>query len=268
MRKKSRSKAWARAGLIVILSWFLLPVLALSQEPPPVPVGKTVAGEAVSQDLEPQSDSLWSLLLKGRAMMIPIGLCSIIAVTVIIERFVSLRRVKVMPPEFVTGLKKALQEGENKSRIGVEYCDAHPCPLGVMVREGFAKMPKGEQAVEKSMEDSGARLLNKMKRSLRPLVGIATIAPLLGLLGTVYGMITAFQAASVAGVGKGDRLAVGIYEALVTTAAGLTLAIPVLVVHIVLNGRVDSLVDDLDDRAGELIETALPAAPAAVAQEA
>jgi biopolymer transport protein ExbB len=86
-----------------------------------------------------------------------------------------------------------------------------------------------------------------MKRSLRGLSIIVTVAPLLGLLGTVYGMISAFETASSAGVGKADVLAKGIYEALVTTAAGLTIAIPVLLVFQFLNNRVDTIIDKLDE---------------------
>ena len=89
---------------------------------------------------------------------------------------------------------------------------------------------------------------------------VATIAPLLGLLGTVYGMIGAFQAASNAGAGKADTLAKGIYEALVTTAAGLTLAIPVLIFYQILSGKVDSLVDEVDDRALGLLPHLVPRA--------
>ena len=96
-----------------------------------------------------------------------------------------------------------------------------------------------------------------MKRSLKPLSMIATISPLLGLLGTVYGMISAFQAASGAGVGKSDVLAKGIYEALVTTAAGLTLAIPVLIVYLILSNRIDNMVDDLDENAEAFMDFAL-----------
>jgi biopolymer transport protein ExbB len=95
-----------------------------------------------------------------------------------------------------------------------------------------------------------------MKRSLRPLSAIAQLAPLLGLLGTVYGMITAFQAASSEGVGRGDRLASGIYEALLTTAAGLTVAIPAILVHQILSGRVDRLVDAMDEAGDSLVEEA------------
>ena len=86
-----------------------------------------------------------------------------------------------------------------------------------------------------------------MKRSLRGLSVIATVSPLLGLLGTVYGMISAFQTATSVGMGKADVLAKGIYEALVTTAAGLTIAIPVLLIFQYLNSRVDALVDEIDE---------------------
>jgi biopolymer transport protein ExbB len=119
------------------------------------------------------------------------------------------------------------------------------------------KIPQGQERLQQALEEAGAREVDKMKRSLKPLSMIATIAPLLGLLGTVYGMIGAFHAASNAGVGKSDMLAQGIYEALVTTAAGLTLAIPVLIIYQVLNNRVDSMVDNLDESADEFMGYAL-----------
>ena len=110
------------------------------------------------------------------------------------------------------------------------YCDKVGGPVSRIFKAGIPKIGKGEQAIEKAIEDAGAREIGKMKRKLRPLAAVATISPLLGLLGTVYGMIEAFQAASNAGHGKSDMLAEGIYVALVTTAAGLSLAIPVLIV--------------------------------------
>ena len=92
-----------------------------------------------------------------------------------------------------------------------------------------------------------------MKRSLRGLSIIASVSPLLGLLGTVYGMISAFQTASAVGMGKSDVLAKGIYEALVTTATGLTIAIPVLLLYQFLSGKVDTIVDDLDEMGMEFM---------------
>jgi biopolymer transport protein ExbB len=89
--------------------------------------------------------------------------------------------------------------------------------------------------------------MSKLKRSLRGLAVIASVSPLLGLLGTVYGMINAFQAASTVGMGQADTLATGIYEALVTTAAGLTIAVPVLLIYQVFLSKVDAYVDTIDD---------------------
>ncbi|HYE98547.1 MAG TPA: MotA/TolQ/ExbB proton channel family protein, partial [Planctomycetota bacterium] len=111
---------------------------------------------------------------------------------------------------------------------------------------GVHQIPHGPAAVEKTVQDAAEREAGQMRRSLRPLSAVAQLAPLLGLLGTVYGMITAFQAASAAGVGKGEQLAAGIYEALVTTAAGLTVAIPALLAHQILSGKIDRLLDLLE----------------------
>ena len=140
---------------------------------------------------------------------------------------------------------------------GAAYCKNNPCVLGNLLSACFSRIGRGERALEHALEDAGAREVDRMKRSLKPLSMIATVAPLLGLLGTVYGMISAFQAASGAGIGKADVLAKGIYEALVTTAAGLTLAIPVLIVFMILNNRVDSMVDDLDASAESFMVMAL-----------
>jgi len=98
-----------------------------------------------------------------------------------------------------------------------------------------------------------------MKRSLRGLAVIASVSPLLGLLGTVYGMISAFQTATHVGMGKADVLGKGIYEALVTTATGLTIAIPVLLVYQYLNSRVDALVDQIDEMGIEFMASCVGA---------
>ena len=196
---------------------------------------------------------IFSLLFKGGWIMIPIALASVLALTITIERFISLRKIKIIPPGFLAGLKSLFAPGSVDAAKGADYCRQNPCVLGKLVEAGLSKLGQGEILVQSTLEDVGARAVDRMKRSLKPLSMIATISPLLGLLGTVYGMIGAFQAASAAGVGKSDVLAQGIYEALVTTAAGLTLAIPVLIVYQVLNNRVDAMVDDLDTTAEDFI---------------
>ena len=115
-------------------------------------------------------------------------------------------------------------------------------------------MKLGREAVEKAIDDVGSREADKMKRSLRPIKNIAMVAPLLGLLGTVYGMIEAFQVTSESGgTASTALLAKGIYEALVTTAAGLTIAIPVLLLYNFLSGRVDRLIDEIDEAGSEFV---------------
>lgn len=203
------------------------------------------------------SVDLFSLLWKGGWVMIPIALASVLALTITIERFFSLRRKKIVPPDFMDGLEPIFREEKCDPGKGADYCSSNACILGNLIKSSIPKIPRGEQLLQQALEDAGAREVDRMKRSLKPLSMIATVAPLLGLLGTVYGMIRAFQAATNAGVGKTDVLAQGIYEALVTTAAGLTLAIPVLIIYLVLNNKVDAIVDHLDENAEKFISLAL-----------
>lgn len=223
--------------------------------PPATAAAQEQAAAELGDDLD-----LFSLLIKGGWVMIPILFASVLALTLTIERFISLRKSKVIPPQFMQEVKnlferegKAAETGGPAAEAGVDYCRKNPCVLGSLIQAGLPKIGKGEQTVQDVLEDAGAREVDRMKRSLKPLSMIATIAPLLGLLGTVYGMISAFRAATGAGVGKSDVLAQGIYEALVTTAAGLTLAIPVLIVYMILNNRVDAITDELDSSAEQFM---------------
>ena len=198
--------------------------------------------------------SILDLIIAGGYVMIPLAICSILALAVAVERFISLTKDKLIPEEFSEALRKVFAGGKKDYVAAMEYCEDTPCPISNIYKAGITRAPQGDEAMEKAIEDAGAREVNKMKRSLKPLSVIARIAPLLGLLGTVYGMISAFQSASAMGVGKADSLAKGIYEALVTTAGGLTLAIPVLLVYEILCHRVDSIVDHMDDQAIDFLE--------------
>ena len=202
------------------------------------------------------SESLFDLLLKGGWIMVPLALCSILALAFVIERFVGLRRSRIIPPGFIEGLKEVFGPSASVD-AGVQYCQTRPSTVSAIFRAGISRVPQGHLAMEKAIEDAGEREVYKLKRSLKPLSLIATVAPLLGLLGTVYGLITAFQSAWTMGVGRGDALAKGIYEALVTTATGLTLAIHVLVIYQILSSKVDGFVDDIDEHAIELLDHAL-----------
>lgn len=192
-------------------------------------------------------ESMLSLILKGGPVMVPLFAASFLALAITIERAFALRKKKFIPPEFLPSLKSAIDRGPGGLDEAVRYCESHRTPVAHIIRSGLISLDRGLDAAEKAIEDAGAREMYKLKRSLRSLQVIASVSPLLGLLGTVYGMIGAFKTASDMGAGKADSLANGIYEALVTTATGLTIAVPVLLIYQFYNSKVDALVDDIDD---------------------
>jgi len=185
--------------------------------------------------------------------MIPLGLASIIALAIAIERFISLRRDRILPDGFLNGLGQAW-DSDSSGQTAEQYCEQTSGAAGHVFKAGIQWRDSGYQAVAKAIEDAGIREADKMKRSLRGLSIIAAVCPLLGLLGTVYGMIDAFQrTSSSGGAAKTADLATGIYEALVTTAAGLTIAIPAMLLYQFLQSKVDGLIDHIDEVGTEFI---------------
>jgi biopolymer transport protein ExbB len=202
-----------------------------------------------------EQDTMFSLIKKGGAVMIPLGIASVIALAIGLERFISLRRERILPDDFLEGLGQAWKD-DPSGRKAEQYCDESEGAAGHVFKAGIQWQDAGYQAVGKAIEDAGAREADKMKHSLRGLSVIASVSPLLGLLGTVYGMIDAFQrTSSSGGAAKTADLATGIYEALVTTAAGLTIAIPVMLLYQFLSARVDGLIDHIDEVGTEFIAT-------------
>jgi len=208
-----------------------------------------------AEDVEQNGESLLSLTRRGGPVMIPLGVFSIFAVTIGLERLLSLRQQRVVPPDFVSGLKNALPRNDPDIDKGMQYCEQSDTTAGGVFRAALQKLGQDAAEIEKTIAEAAGREIGKMRRSLRGLSVIARVSPLLGLLGTVFGMIKAFQKASAAtGLGRADLLAKGIYEALVTTAAGLSIAIPTLLVFHYLTGRVDKLADELEDVGSEFVE--------------
>ena len=200
-----------------------------------------------------EQETVLTLIKKGGPIMIPLGIASILALAIGIERFISQSRERVMPPNFLDDLTNAWK-GDPSGKEAMEYCDKTEGGVGHIFKAGILRLKMGHEAVAKAIEDVGSREADRMKRSLRPLRNIAMVAPLLGLLGTVYGMIDAFQKTSqLGGTASTAMLATGIYEALVTTAAGLTIAIPVLLLYHYLLGRVDRLIDDIDEACSDFV---------------
>jgi biopolymer transport protein ExbB len=202
-----------------------------------------------------QIQSMWDFLVKGGPVMIPIVLCSLVALTVVVERLVSLRKSLIIPANFLTGLQSALGSAGG-ARQALESCKARPSPVARVFAAGLKRLNEPMELMEKHIQDAGEREAMKMRKYLRVLAVIASLAPLLGLLGTIAGMIKAFQtvAASAEALGKTEMLATGIYEAMITTAAGLVVAIPAMVCYHWLTSRIDRLVMDIDQMTVDFVE--------------
>jgi biopolymer transport protein ExbB len=200
-----------------------------------------------------EKDTMFTLIKKGGPVMWPLGLGSILALALGIERFISLSRNRILPDGFLAGLATAW-DSDPTGKKAEEYCDESKGAAGHVFKAGIQWRNEGYQAVSKAIEDAGAREADKITRSLRPLSLIASVSPLLGLLGTIYGMIDSFQAtAESGGAAKTSDLATGIYEALVSTAAGLTIAIPVMLLFQWLSSRADRAIDHIDEVGTEFV---------------
>ncbi len=197
--------------------------------------------------------TVWDLTLKGGPVMVPIAICSLVALALVVERLLSLHRAKVMPPAFVAGVRPAVSRGQ---AAALEFCRSHPSPIARVLEAGIRRWDRPLEQVEKHITEAGLREATLLRKNFRGLVVITAVAPLLGLLGTIFGMITAFRTVAASGdaLGRTELLAGGIYEAMVTTAAGLIVAIPTLLTYHALAAKVDRLVFDMDAACIDLIE--------------
>ena len=178
-------------------------------------------------------------------MMWPILLCSIIAVAIAVERFIMLKREKVIHPGFLREVRGKWQNSEFDKAI--EICVRHKIPMSRIVRAGLLRWKMGILEIERAVEGAGNHESTLLSANLRGLGVIANIAPMLGLLGTVAGMIKAFDVISISGTGNSAMVASGISEALITTASGLIVGIPTLAIYHYFRGKVDKLVFEMEE---------------------
>ena len=198
-------------------------------------------------------NTMWGLIKKGGPVMIPLGIASILALALGLERFISLGKDRILPEAFVTEFGDAWGS-DASGKTAEEVCEKYPNAVSHIFKAGVQWRKQGHEAVGKAMEDAAGREAEKIKRSVLPLSVIAGVCPLLGLLGTVYGMIDAFQkTADAGGAAKTSELADGIYQALISTAAGLTIAIPVLLLFQWLSSRADRAIDHIDESGTEFV---------------
>ena len=190
--------------------------------------------------------SLFDMVMNGGPIMIPIGLCSVISLAYIVERSIRLRRGRLYSKRVARDLVDGVRE--RGIARGQEVCEAHPMSMTTVIGAGLARRDATIPEMEKATEDAGAREVKRLSAGLRPLVVVGMIAPLLGLLGTVWGMIQAFSNIAMKdGLGKPELLAAGISQALITTAAGLAIAIPTQCFYYYYRSKIDRFVRDTED---------------------
>ena len=188
----------------------------------------------------------------GGWLMLPIIACSVVAAAIILERLWTLQPARVLPKDLTTEVWQWVK-GDQLDRQHIQTLN-QSSPLGQVLAAGLSSRDLGRDVAKENIEDTGRHVVHELERYLNPLGTIAAISPLLGLLGTVIGMVKVFAAITVHGVGNPGVLAGGISEALITTAAGLTVAIPSLIGYRYLRGRVDGLVIRMEKEAMKFLE--------------
>tara|TARA_R110000787_G_scaffold128474_2_gene240160 strand:- start:431 stop:1066 length:636 start_codon:yes stop_codon:yes gene_type:complete len=195
---------------------------------------------------------VYELIIAGGWLMLPILLSSIVVIAIAFERYWTLRRSKVVPPTLLGQVWHWMKQNQ-LSKENLHQLRSSS-PLGTILAAGISNSGHGREVMKDSIEEAANQVIHNLEKNLSPLGTVAAIAPLLGLLGTVIGMIKVFTAIMIEGTGNAGVLAGGISEALITTAAGLTVAIPAMVFHRFFERRVDSLVVEMEDQAIKLVD--------------
>jgi len=192
------------------------------------------------------------IFVKGGIFMYPIVLLGFVGIYFIVDAFLLLRRKKLAPPEVKEQLKGLIKE--KKYDEAIKVCDATPCALTRILAAGLRARHRGKQVMEEMFAEHGAREGMVLRARISYLNTVAVIEPMLGLLGTVSGMIKAFANVASMGMGKSSVLANNISEALITTYGGLVVAIPLMAVFLHLRNQVNSMIVHVEDEIGELVD--------------
>jgi biopolymer transport protein ExbB len=201
---------------------------------------------------------MWEIVQAGGALMWPIILCSVIAAAIILERLWTLQDRRVLPPDLTKKVWKLVESNAINDKVILAL--EQNSPLGKLLAAGLANRHRPREVLMERLEDTGRHVVHELERFLNTLGTIAGVSPLLGLLGTVTGIIKAFNAINAGGSGDPRLLSGGIAEALIATAAGLCVAIPSLIAYRYLRGRVDGIVVEMEKDAIRLADAVEAAA--------
>lgn len=195
---------------------------------------------------------MFELVKSGGWLMLPIILCSIIAMAIVFERLWTLRPSRIAPRNTLSQVWKWIKSNDLDSKKVSSLRESSP--LGEILATGIANARYGRDIMKESIDEQAGRIIHELERYLNTLGTIAAVTPLLGLLGTVIGMIDVFTVIMLEGTGNAGVLAGGISKALITTAAGLSVAIPAVIFHRYFVRRVDELVVAMEQEATKLVE--------------
>ena len=198
--------------------------------------------------------TFWEYMEQGGPVMWLLLAFSILGVAFAIERFFALRKARINVNEFLAKIRKALMVNRSV-RDAVKICEQYQGPVASVMKAGLLKYGQPKEDVEKTIENAALFEMGRLERGLVVLATTANVAPLLGFLGTVTGMIASFDALAKQGLSNPAAVAAGISEALITTAAGLIIAIPIQLVYNYFTSRINKFVRDIETAANMLVET-------------
>lgn len=195
---------------------------------------------------------MYEFLAKGGPLVIPIGVCSVLALAVFLERLWSLNRTRIVPEAFIRRIEELVRD--DRVSDALLLCQENDNPMGNIMAAALRNAKKQRSRVKEAVEEVGKLEGAMLERYVEVVGTVAAISPLLGLLGTVLGMIKVFQRVEAAGLGDPSVFASGIWEALITTAVGLAVAIPAFIFYKYLLSRVDHLIIEMEERSLRLID--------------
>lgn len=231
-----------------------------SMIPPTIPAADPAAEGGLAEDAEGAASggtlgSISQRLRSGGPLMIPLAICSFVVIALAVERLIVLRRGRIIPRPFVRRFTECVQDGQLSYEEALEICDEFECPVAEVFHATVKRWGRPTVEVEQAVMDAGERVADGLRRYLRLFHAISNVAPLLGLLGTVLGMIQAFETLSAANSGSPpDMLAAGISQALITTAAGLCVAIPAYLAYIYFSARADRFLVEIDALCQQVVD--------------
>ncbi len=195
---------------------------------------------------------IWSFLVKGGILMIPLLICSVLSLAIIIEKLITMRKSKVIVPEVKSVVENI--DSEEDLPLALSVCKKHSSILSNLIILVLNHKGTSYSIMREELSDSGRQEIRGLERGLGVLETVAAIAPVLGLLGTVVGMIKVFSVISAQGVGEASALSGGISEALITTAVGLSVGIPALIFFNYFSSKAEELILDIENISNNLLK--------------